>query len=500
MRHLLTAGALLLGMSLHAQPALQEKVEAALAREPLASAAVGVSVIAPDGSTLVDVNAGRRMVPASNLKLVTTGAALHALGADFRFRTRLGYAGTVKDGTLEGDLYIIGGGDPTLGTRDSIAVKTDALFREWRGMLADAGIRRIHGRIVGDGRAFEGMLEHGTWSYEDVGTYYGPGGDALSFYANAVDFAVSAGEEGESVVITQKYPDTPWIHFQNHSLTGPPGTGNSLYLFTTDLAPYAEMRGTFAVDRRPKTEHFANKFGALTCAYYFRRNLVAAGIEVSGTYADIDRGGYIREQGSVSMTPAPTDLRILGTSLSPTLREIARETNFRSDNYYAETLLRALGEQDSGISVYDSCRVAIGEVLQGLFAETGIPARELAGLKLEDGSGLSRQNFVSPAFFTAYLRAMVGSPSFDAFLSSLPSPDAKGATVYGLLRMSPPEARARLRLKSGSMDGILCYSGYIFPPGGGRPMVFSLMVNNSAATTAELRAALERILKLLLDF
>lgn len=489
---------LLLGISAFAQNTLQEKVEAALAREPLASAAVGVSVIAPDGTTLVDVNAGRRLVPASNMKLVTTGAALHSLGPNYRYQTCLGYSGTIVDGTLEGDLFIIGGGDPTLGTRDSIAVKTDALFREWRSMLTDAGIRRIHGNVVGDGRSFEGMLENGTWSYEDVGTYYGPGGSALSFYANAIDFAVEAGEEGESVSVTQKYPDTPWIHFENHSFTGPAGTGNSLYLYTTDLAPYAELRGTFAVDRKPKTEHFANKYGALTCAFYFWKNLKASGIEVTGGYADIDRGGYIRESGGVASDRAPENLTVLGSSLSPSLREIARETNFRSDNFYAETLLRTLGECASGISVYDSCRVALNEVLEALFADAGIPAGALSGLKPADGSGLSRQDFVSPAFFTAFLRAMIRSHAFDAYVESLPYPDAKGATVYGMLRLTPPEDRSRLRFKSGSMDGVLCYSGYIFPLGGGKPLVFSLMVNNASAPTSEIRSALERILKLLL--
>ena len=249
----------------------------------LKDAVWGVLAVHRDGRTLVSLNQSRRMVPASNMKLVTTGTALHYFGPDGRFRTELGYTGEIRDGVLEGDVYIIGHGDPTLGTRDSIATDIGTLFRQWEALLKGAGIQAIHGRIVGDGTAFEGNLEHRTWGYDDIGTYYGTGTNALSFYANAIDFAVRAATPGEPARVEQTYPQTPWLHFRNYSLTGPAGTGNSLYLYTTDLAPHAELRGSFATDRKPKTEHFANKFGALTCAYYFRKYLQDTGWEVTGS-------------------------------------------------------------------------------------------------------------------------------------------------------------------------------------------------------------------------
>ena len=266
-------------LPLRAQTTLQQKVDASASREPLKGAVFGVMVQDMTGRVVAEREAGRRMVPASNLKLVTTGTALHALGPDFRFETGIGYTGTVEDGILHGDVYIIGGGDPTVGVSDTIAVKPDALFWRWKTLLKEAGIQRIDGRVIGDGRSYEGHLENTTWGYDDTGTYYGAGTSALSFYANAVDYAVSAGVEGGPVRVVQQYPETPWMHFTNHSVTGPTGTGNSLYLYTTDLAPYAELRGTFAVGRAPKVEHFANKYGALTCAYYFWQNLRSTGWE-----------------------------------------------------------------------------------------------------------------------------------------------------------------------------------------------------------------------------
>ena len=489
MRKWMFAGAMLMCLGLQAQT-LQQKVDQAVEREPLKGAVVGVMVQDMEGHAVARREAGRRMVPASNLKLVTTGTALYALGADFRFETGIGYTGSVdEDGTLHGDVYIVGGGDPTIGLADTVAVRLDALFGRWKSMLKKAGISRIDGRIIGDGRAYEGHLENQSWSYDDTGTYYGAGCNALCFYENAVDYKVEAGLEGEPVKVTQRYPDTPWMHFGNLTVTGPRGTGNSLYLYTTDLAPYAEMRGTFAVDRKPKMEHFANKYGALTCAYYFWRNLRDSGWDISGGYADIDRGGYVRGSDFIPAFKAETP-EIIGKSASPVLSKIARVTLVESDNFYAEAFFRQMGEKASGIAVYDSCRVAVYDILKGL-----VPG-ELDGLRMEDGSGLSRLSTASPAFFTAYLRAMAGTGVFDAFLASLPKPGE--GTLATLLPKLPAAQKARLRLKSGSMDGVLCYSGYVLDEEGRPVRVFSLMVNGATAKTAAVREALGSLIEAML--
>lgn len=488
MRKMMISGALLLCLGLQAQT-LQQKVDQAVTKEPLKGAVVGVMVQDAAGHVLASREAGRRLVPASNLKLVTTGTALHALGPDFRFETGIGYTGTVEDGTLHGDVYIIGGGDPTLGVTDTVAVKPDALFWRWKSMLKDAGISRIDGRIIGDGRAYEGHLENTTWGYDDTGTYYGAGCNALSYYENAVDYLVSAGTADEPVNVTQRFPDTPWMHFSNRTSTGPKGTGNSLYLYTTDLAPYAEMRGTYSIDRKPKVEHFANKYGALTCAYYFWQNLRDTGWDISGGYADIDRGGYVRGADFVPAYKAGTP-QVLGQSASPTLAKIVRQTNVLSDNFYAEAIFRQMGEKASGIAEYDSCRVAVYDVLENLMES------DLAGIRLEDGSGLSRLNTASPAFLVSFLRSMARSRGFEAFLASLPQPGE--GTLNTLLPKLAPALKARIRVKSGSMDGILCYSGYILDEQGKPARIFSLMVNGATEKTAVLRETLGSLIEAML--
>ena len=262
---------------------LQTKIEALASDAAFSQSVVGICARTAAGETLVDINSETMMLPASNMKLISTGAALHALGADWQFETSLGHDGEIEDGILKGNLYIIGGGDPTLGSKDSIAVALDRTFAQWEVILRTAGIRRIEGRIVGDGRFFDGMAEDPTWLMEDAGTYYGAGTTGLMFYENMQSFSVSAGAEvGDPVNIKPYYPEAPWMEFRYDCLTGKEGTGDMLYMYASDLAPVAVIRGTFGVDRAAKRLDCANKFPEYTCAHYFCNYLKKKGMACSG--------------------------------------------------------------------------------------------------------------------------------------------------------------------------------------------------------------------------
>ena len=180
----------------------------------------------------------------------------------------------------------------------------------------------------------------------------------------------------------------------------------------------------------------------------------------------------------------------LGASVSPVLSRIVRQTNVLSDNFYAEAIFRQLGERASGIAEYDSCRVAVKGVLEGLMG------KDLSGIRIEDGSGLSRLNTVSPAFLVSFLRAMTRSKGFGAFLASLPKPGE--GTLNTLLPKLPDDLKARIRVKSGSMDGVLCYSGYILDEEGKPTRIFSLMVNGATVKTAALRETLGSLIEAML--
>ena len=223
------------------------------------------------------------------------------------------------------------------------------------------------------------------------------------------------------------------------------------------------------MDRRPKREQASNKYGALTCAYQFYKNLKATGWEVTGTYGTPDQAGGDR-------------VVKIGHTESPALAQICRRTNYESDNFYAESLLRAMGEAATGIAVYDSCLVAINEVLEDI-----VPGVS-GGIIQKDGSGLSRANAVTPEWMAGYLAAMSGNK---AFVESLPRPGE--GTLNTLKNLTP----WKFRLKSGSMGGTLCYSGYVLDEAGNPRISFAIFTNNAAAKASEVRPALESLIQLI---
>ena len=477
---------------LHARTEALQAKAAALAEDPVFNhASVSICVRNADGLTLAQVNGEKMLVPASNMKLISTGAALHELGPDYRFRTKIGYDGEIAEGVLHGDLYIIGGGDPVLGSKDSIAVNINHVFSQWESMIRKAGIRRIEGHIVADGRWLDGMAEEPTWLWNDIGTYYGTGVTGLMFYENMQSFSVDAGpKEGAPVDISPYYPDCPWMDFRYACTTGAKGTGDMLYMYTSDLAPIAEIRGTFGIDRGRKRVDCSNKYPEYTCAAYFEEFLSGKGIRCSGGAIDSRLKGF---------RPAD-DAVILGETLSPSLDRIIFETNHASNNLFAETLLRTLGKEMHGNSGYDSSYVAINDVLRKLKVNASY------GIHIQDGSGLSRQNYVSADFFCRFLTGMMASPHFSYFLRSLPIPGGNGSLTYNMKKY-PLSTRSRIRVKSGSMNGVRCYSGYILPAGYepvagqevpeeimNRILVFSVMTSNCTSPTWKVRPMLDRFM------
>lgn len=472
----------------------QKYIESVASNDILRQASLGVFAMTEGGKAIASFNQEKRLIPASTMKLISSGAAMHQLGSDFKFTTRIGYSGEIKDGVLEGDLYIVGGGDPTIASKDSIALRRDALFAQWKGFLDKAGIKKINGSVIGDGRYFDGPIERDTWQYQDIGTSYGTGGDGLCFYENTIDMKVSHGAiVGSQVNVLVSYPSLPWMRYIFPCKTGPAGSGDQLYMFTSEFAPYAEVRGSFAIDRQPKTEEFSNKFGAYTCAYYFREYLVSKGVDVTRGVADT-RLGRIRTDLS-SLDPGPyaakvDDLKMIGMTYSPALKKIVRECLLQSDNFYAESFYRILGRRLHHSAQADSCKAALSDVLKRL----GAPADDI---KIDDGSGLSRDNYVSPEYFVEFLSAMMDSPVFGEYIETLGQP---GDRYYEARLKGESEAlKSRVHLKSGSMGGVRCFSGYIEPSEGSKSdaIIFSIMANNFTASISKVDPIIDRIITLL---
>lgn len=397
----------------------------------------GILAVNFKGDTLANLNKGKCMVPASNMKLVTTAAAYLRLGRDYRFNTTIATDGQIKDSTLCGNLYIIGGGDPLIGNLFSYLPKEDVPFSKWNKILTDNGIARIEGAVVGDGSYFCGELRHTDWSTEDERSKDGVVPSGLTW----------RGKMGDSI------PDGP-----------------------------------------------------LAAATHFRRWLIANGIPVSGTAAETgarqpsdrqcpDRAPLEGHGGALCLSRTaivmPDSLTILGTAQSATLNHIASIANHQSDNFCAETLLKAIGKSNNGSDDYDTATAALHRALSPI----GL-AGPSAGMRFADGSGLSRKNYLSPEFLVSLLRGMARSRCYKDYLHSLPRPGRADGTLKTRLPKAPSAVKDRIYMKSGSMNGVRCFSGYILPSDGNsqNTICFSIMVNNYVGSQTKLAPVLDALI------
>ena len=460
-------------------------------KEPLRSGIF--SVLAVRGSdTLAQYNRRVRMVPASNVKLITTGLALKQLGPGWRFTTTLAYSGTITEGTLNGDLYIIGGGDPTTGARTVCSDPSVKTFASWRALLDAAGIKNISGCIIGDPRFFKRPSHGMSWQAEDLGYNYGAGPAGLNFFQNAQQFRITPGAVGQHPNMDVIYPESPWMSYANYAVTGEAKSSNTIYYINSEYCPVGEFQGSFPSDRKSYKLEASNAFGAYTCAFYFYKYLIQGGMEVSGGYADISPEGNVRTDLLFSdlgtKAPEATSLKELGTSRSPKIRDIIKDTNFESNNFYAETLFNMLA-----VSIYGkadrelSCKAA-----DELLGNMGLRTQDI---QILDGSGLSRKDYVSAEFFVRFLRKMESSDVRDAYIASLPSPGSK-STLQNRMAKAPQEIKDRVKMKSGSMNGVLCFSGYILPADGNgtKTICFSILTNNVTGPSSKVAAIIDEIL------
>ena len=400
--------------------ATQKAAQEADKSGPLAESVWGFCAVNLQGDTLAWLNAGRRMLPASNMKLITTGAALLTFGGNHTFQTTLAFRPRLEkyevpgpvavDSVLRADLYVVGGGDPMIGNLFSYMPKVDVTFGKWLKVLEDNGIKVIDGDVVGDGSAFLGELRHTDWSTEDVRTRDGVVPSGLTW----------RGKMGDPI------PDGPY----------------------------------------PAVLHFK---------------------EWLKTHSDISITGKAREGHADSLT-------VLGSVNSLPLRSLVRTANCMSDNFIAETLLKALGDRYYNDETYSRSISALHRALSqlGLMSESG-------QMRFADGSGLSRKNYVSPAFMVKYLKAMTRSRVYDDFLASLPYAGEKGTTLERRLPGADASLKKRIRMKSGSMNGTRCFSGYILP-GDGVPqhaIVFSILTNNAVASNADTYAVIDSLVEAL---
>ena len=456
-----------------AQPTIQDHIRDFAQDPELAGAVISVSVIDLESGRMVGGHQSRTScIPASTQKLLTTAVALDVLGEDHRFTTKLLLTGTVTEGTLNGDIYVIGGGDPSLGSpyMDGVPGMNKMLDR-WRAAIASASIRRVNGRVIGDGSYFGTDASSGGWPWSDTGNYYGAGAYGLNFHENFYFLdLLQRSREGQIPPVQRTRPEVPGLRLTNELRSGPRGSGDQAYIYGAPFGYDNFVRGTIPVGTGRFTIKGAVPDPALFTAQRLCRALEEAGIPVS-LPAESDR----------SLGDAQTARgRVIDTYTSPPLAELVDRTNLRSNNLYAEALLREVNKA-RGTAKHE---LSSTRIIKEWLADAGLP---VAAVKTEDGSGLATRNFFSAEFMTTFLRYQRDRLRWRR---SIPLAGRSGS-MRGFLKGTPAEGR--LRAKSGSLGAVRAYAGYA-DRADGRQLAFAIMVNNFTIESKDVRKKMHTLM------
>ncbi|MDR3129223.1 MAG: D-alanyl-D-alanine carboxypeptidase/D-alanyl-D-alanine-endopeptidase [Tannerellaceae bacterium] len=419
----------------------------------------------------------RRLTPASVMKTVTTATALELLGPDFCFSTVISYKGIIRNDTLFGDLYITGGGDPTIGSQYLLTEKkkipqTD-FIEEWIVAVRTEGIRTITGSVLADERGQDRGVSP-KWLLEDVGNYYGAGCYGLNVFDNAYTLYLETGEAGEHPTLKYCLPELSSICFHNALQTIATDDGNTPVAYITGLPLSNEryLSGTVPCRRMDYPLHGDIPDPPLFLAGLFTERLCDAGIDVALT------AGCLRSSLADTAIP-PFSGRALFTVTSPPLGRIIRITNEYSHNLYADALLKVLGKPpgsyERGIEVLTDC-----------WTKRGL---DVIPLVMYDGSGLATADKLSAQFVVSLLVYMAHSENAEIYLNSFPLAGKEG-TVKNFLKGTHLEGI--VRLKSGSMMAVRCYAGYVFYEE--RRYALALLVNNYTCPSATIIRAFEQLI------
>jgi D-alanyl-D-alanine carboxypeptidase/D-alanyl-D-alanine-endopeptidase (penicillin-binding protein 4) len=435
---------------------LRRDIDATLADPALSRGFWGVLIksLATD-ETLYSLNAGKLMMPASNMKIVTLAAAAEKLGWDYAYETTVRAAGRIDDGVLIGDLVVVGSGDPSLMASDGSA---DRVFARWAEQLQAAGVRAIAGRIVGDDNAFDDETLGFGWSWDDLPDDYAAGVGALQLNEDAVRITITSGADaGDSAGVSVATPASG-LSIDNNVTTSAAGGSASISVRRLPGSSRLTLRGSIPAGSAPIVTSFAVDNPTLFFVNALRSALIANGIDVRGPAVDID---------DLPDAPSSTQMRTLVTYRSPALSALAERLMKASQNQYAETLLKTIGSSAGGATAANG-RAAVESTL----GAWGVAPNDLIQ---RDGSGLSRYDYVTPEALVTILTHVDRDPRLSGpFAASLPLAGRDGTLSN---RMNGTVAANNARAKTGSMSNVRALSGFVTTADGER-VVFSIIANN----------------------
>jgi serine-type D-Ala-D-Ala carboxypeptidase/endopeptidase (penicillin-binding protein 4) len=457
-----------------ALPALVRDIDALLAAPALAHGYWGVLVKSlKTDETLYSVNARRLMMPASNMKIVTLAATAERLGWNYTYETSVFAAARIDGGVLQGDLIVVGSGDPSIG-------ETPDVLGAWAEQLKARGLRVIAGRIIGDDNAFDDDGLGFGWSWDDLPDDYAAGVSALQYNENAVRVTVGPGVAAGDWAGVAVSPPSGGLVVESSLTTSAADRPATISAHRLPGTPRLRLSGAVPLGAPPVSRDVSVDNPTQFFVNALRTTLIAHGIDVRGPAVDID---------DIRDAPPPPYGAPFISHRSPPLSTLALRLMKASQNLYAETFLKTLGAGASGRSTADGRSSALA-VLQAW----GVGAD---GLILRDGSGLSRYDYVTPEALVTILMHVDRQASLKGpFEESLPIAGRDGSLSN---RMKGTAAEGNARAKTGSMSNVRGLSGFV-TTADGEPLAFSILANNFETPADTINRTADAIVVRLAEF
>lgn len=457
---------------------VQNYAEEMMQKDALQSAAFSFYVKdMSTGAVVADYNSKMSIPSASTMKLVTTATATQYLGRGYRYKTKLMYSGEIDtiSGVLNGDLYIIGGGDPTLGSKyyNKEGHSRDFLF-EWADSIKKFGILGINGRVIADASKYKYNGVPSGWVWGDLGNYYGAGPSGLTIFDNMCRLEFQTGaNSGDSTKIICIEPFVPGLTISN-TVKSADSKKDNAYVYG---APYSLdwfVQGSIPKGRESFIVKASIPDPEYLTAIEFNQALAESGIPTR--YAPTT----IRELNKETVFSKP-ELKTIHTHSSPNLASIMNHVNQKSVNLFAEHILCEISYKKSGYgSTYNGA----------LFCMSYWKSKVGSGLFMTDGSGLSRSNAVSAKFLSNLLTYMHKSKSANKFRASLALAGKRG-TMRGMCKGT--SASGRVYGKSGTMTRCKSYAGYVDTKTG-KKLSYAMIINNHSCSNSQIRKYFEYLM------
>lgn len=455
---------------------LDNQIQLLLNNPALKNASYGISIVSIKNKThLFSYRDNDLFSVASNMKLLTTSAALDYLGPDFEYKTTIEANGKIKDsGEITGNIIIKGSGDPNLSGRfyNGNIVAVPGL---WANAIITRGINRITGDIIADDSIFDRVYTNPHWPENQLSEWYCAPGCGLSFNDNCVDITIIPKKEPGKIVTLLVEPDTSYFNIFNSCIY----TSNKKeHGYSMDRKPGTNqifIKGKFWVNASPEKNWVNVHNPALYLATVFKEILEKNGVTVCGNARLIEDGDYAHSNPE----------RI--TQTTSTMEQTIHVTNKHSQNFYAEQILKTLGAHIKNRGTLDAGLAVLHDFMDKL----GFSSDDY---QIVDGCGLSKGNKLSPKILTTLLAYMNKHPNGKVLWDSLPTSGTDGGLRH---RMNFPQYKNKIHAKTGYIAKTSALSGYIDTPNGD-VLAFSILMNNFVNLSSVMKIQ-DDICKILVD-